>query len=204
MSLVMFREAFKELRWTVLWYALGIVLYGLLILSVYPAVRDNAQTFSQLSETFSKAVIDAFGASDMGSLADFVGGKFLNVVWPVVAGVFVIMAGAATVAREIERGTIELLLSVPKSRTRLFAAKLAAMLVGIVLLVATTVGSLALGAALVGETLGFSQLFALRAVLTAFAVAVGGYTVLFSSFSKERGKATGMAAGLTWRSISRG
>ena len=197
MNLVMFRQSLKELRWSVLWYALGIVLYGLLILSVYPTVRDNAQTMSQLSQAFPKAVMDAFGASDMTSLAGFVGGKFLNVMWPIIAGVFVIMAGAATVAREVERGTIELLLSVPESRTRLLAAKLAALLAGIVVLVAATVGSLALGAALVDETLDLVNLLALGVVLTAFAVAVGGYTVLLSSFSKERGKPAGMAAGLT-------
>jgi ABC-2 type transport system permease protein len=197
MNLVMFRRSLKELRWPVLWYAVGVVLYGLLILSVYPAVRDNAQTMSQISQAFPKAVMDAFGASDMTSLAGFVGGKFLNVMWPIIAGVFVIMAGAATVAREVERGTIELLLSVPESRTRLFTAKLAALLVGIILLVAATVGSLALGASLVDETLDPGQLLALAVVLTAFAVAVGGYTVLLSSFSKERGRPAGVAAGLT-------
>jgi len=146
MSLVMFRRALADLRWTVFWYALGLAVYAVLIMSFYPTVRENAQMTQQLMEAFPKAMMDAFGAADMASLSGFVGGKFLNVMWPIIVGVFVIMAGAATVAREVERGTIELLLSVPESRTRLLLAKLAALLVGILALVAVTVGALALGA----------------------------------------------------------
>lgn len=88
---------------------------------------------------------------------------------------------------------VSLLLSVPESRTRLLSAKLSALLTGILMLVAATIGSIALGAVLVDETLAFENLLALGAVLLCFSVAVAGYTVLFSSFSKERR----MAAGLT-------
>ena len=197
MSWVMFRKALKDLRWTVLWYAFGLVLYGLLILSFYPTVRENAEEMQQLMGAFPKSVMDAFGANNMATLAGWVGGKYLNLMWPLIMSVFLIMAGAATVAREVERGTIELLLSVPESRTRLLAAKLAALLTGILVLVAATIGSIALGAVLVDETLAFENLLALGAVLLCFSVAVAGYTVLLSSFSKERGKPAGMAAGLT-------
>lgn len=170
MSWGMFRRALGDLRWTVFWYALGLAVYAVLIMSFYPTVRENAQATEQLMEAFPKGMMEALGGSDMVSLPGFVGGKFLNVMWPISVGVFVITAGAATVAREVERGTIELLLSVPTSRTRLLAAKLAALLVGTLALVAATVGALALGAALVDEAFGLGNLLALGAVLTSFAV----------------------------------
>lgn len=93
MSLVMFRRALADLRWTVVWYALGLAVYAVLIMSFYPTVRENAQMTQQLMEAFPKAMMDAFGAADMASLSGFVGGKFLNVMWPIIVGVFVIMAG---------------------------------------------------------------------------------------------------------------
>ncbi|HET7271410.1 MAG TPA: ABC transporter permease subunit [Rubrobacter sp.] len=197
MSWVMFRKALKDLRWTVFWYAFGLVLYGILILSFYPSVRENAEEMQQLMGAFPKSVMEAFGANNMSTLAGWVGGKYLNVMWPLIMSVFIIMAGAATVAREVERGTIELLLSVPESRTRLLAAKLVALFTGILVLVAATIGSIALGAVLVDETLAFENLLALGAVLLCFSVAVAGYAVMLSSFSKERSKPAGMAAGLT-------
>jgi ABC-2 type transport system permease protein len=196
-SFVMFRQAIKDLRWPIFWYALGLAVYAVLILAFYPTVRENAESMNQVMSAFPKGLMEAFGAGEMTTLAGFVGGKFLNVMWPIIVGVFVIMAGAATVSREVERGTIELLLSVPESRTRLFAAKLGALLLGILLLVGATVGSLWLGALLVDETLEVGKLLALGVVLTCFAVAVGGYTVLLSSFSKDRGKPAGISAGIT-------
>jgi ABC-2 type transport system permease protein len=202
MSLVMFRRSLKDLRWATFWYALGLALYGLLILSAYPGVRDNAQTMQELIDAFPKALMDAFGGSDMTSLTGFTGGKFLNVMWPLIAGVFLIMAGTATVAREVERGTAEMLLSVPVSRTRLLVGKMAALLVATLVLVAATVGAIALGAALVDETLEAGKLVALGMVLTSFAVAVGGFSVLVSAFSKERGRAAGVAAGVVLASYA--
>jgi ABC-2 type transport system permease protein len=197
MSRVMFWRALEDLRWTILWYALGLSLYAVMILSFYPTVRDNTAMMEQYIQVLPKAVMEAFGVTDMASFSGFIGGEFLNVMWPLIVSIFLIMAGAAAVAREVEHGTIELLLSAPASRTRLLTAKLAALLASILALVAVTLGALALGAALVDETLELENLMALGAVLVSFAVAVAGYSALFSSFSKERGKAAGMAAGLT-------
>ncbi len=197
MSWVMFRQALKDLRWTVFWYSLGVFLYGLMILSFYPTVRDTTEPLQQYMDVFPQAFIEAFGVSDMASLEGFIGGEFLNLIWPLIASIFLIMAGTATVAREVERGTIELLLSVPRSRTRLLMGKVVALLIGTAVFAAATLGSLVLGVLLVDETLEFRNLAALSVELAAFAVAVGGYSVLFSSFSKERGKAAGIAAGLT-------
>lgn len=197
MSRVMFLQALRDLRWSAFWYALGLALYGILILSFYPTVRENTGLLQQYMQTFPRAMTEAFGITDMTSLEGFIGGEYLNVMWPLIASIFVIMAGAATVAREIERGTIELLLSVPESRTRLLASKLAALLAGMVALVAATLAALALGARLVDETLGLANLLALGAVLVSYTIAVGGYSALLSAFFKERGKPAGLSAGFT-------
>lgn len=197
MSWVMFRRAVKDLRWTVFWYGLGIALYSVLIIAYYPTFRDNSELFTQYMEKLPQGLIQAFGISDFGSFAGFVGGEFLNVMWPLIVSIFVIMAGAATVAQEIERGTIEFWLSVPESRSRLLWAKLGSLLTAIVALVLVTVGSLALGAAMIGETLPAKGVLAVALELTAFAFAIGGYAALFSSFSNERGRPAALAAGLT-------
>ncbi len=148
-------------------------------------------------EKLPRGLIQAFGISDFGSFAGFIGGEFLNVMWPLIVSIFVIMAGAATVAQEIERGTFEFWLSVPESRSRLLWAKLASLLAAIVALVLATVGSLTLGATMIGEALPAKGVLAMTLNLTAFAVAIGGYATLFSSFSNERGRPAAMAAGLT-------
>ena len=98
MSWAMFRHALRDLRWTVFWYALGLLLYGMMILSFYPTVRDNAKMMEQYMKALPKALMEAFGVTDMASLPGFIGGEYLNLMWPLIASVFLIMAGTATVA----------------------------------------------------------------------------------------------------------
>lgn len=50
---------------------------------------------------------------------------------------------------------------------------------------------------MIGESLSTAGLLAVAADLTAFAVAIGGYAALFSSFSNERGRPAAYAAALT-------
>jgi ABC-2 type transport system permease protein len=101
------------------------------------------------------------------------------------------------VAQEVDRGTIELWLSVPEPRWRLLLAKLTALVGAIVLLVAITVVAVAIGAVAVGEPFGLRPLAALLPSLIGFPFAVAGYSALLSSLSSERGRAAGIAGGIT-------
>ena len=197
MNLVMLRRALKELRGTIAWYAGGTAAYMLVMTSFFPTVRDNAAEFQRMLEAYPEVFMEAFRVTDFTTLTGFIGAEVFSALWPLIAAIFVILAGAATVAQEVERGTVDLWLSVPERRSRLLLAKAAALLVGIVVLTATTLGALAAGVALIGESIPASGLLAMGIVLAAYGVAVGGYAVLCSSFCSDRGRAAGLAAGLT-------
>ncbi|MBX6341138.1 MAG: ABC transporter permease subunit [Thermomicrobiaceae bacterium] len=198
MSVVMLRRALKDLRRGVLSYSLGAAVYGILILLFYPTVRRNAESFQELLKAYPKTLLEAFGVTTaFTSIGGFVSGEYLSFIWPLIASIFAVMAGSAVVAQEIDRGTAEFWLSVPESRARLLAAKLVALLIGIVALALATVVALAVGAALVGESFSTRGLLALAVLLVAFTVAVTGYAALFSSLSSTRGRPAALAAGLT-------
>ncbi|HEU5424136.1 MAG TPA: ABC transporter permease subunit [Nitrolancea sp.] len=198
MSSVMFRRALWGLRWTVFWYALGIALYVAIVLSAYPTVRGNAADIQSLLESYPDTLLRALGASrDLASLPSYLGVESLNLIWPLIVAIFVIMSGAAVVAQEVERGTADLWLSVPESRARLLLGKLVALLVGVVVLALATDVMLGLGALLVGSALGLGQLAALATLLIAFPLAIAGYAALFSALMSERSKAAALAAALT-------
>ncbi len=194
----MFRRAFKDLRWTILWYAAGVALYSVLIMLVYPTMRRNATSFEDIIKTYPEAFLKAFGVTpNLFDMPAFVSAEFLNVIWPLIVAIFVIMAGTATVAQEIERGTAELWLSVPESRARLLIAKIMSIVVGVCVVALTTAVAIEIGALLVGEDFGIVKLAALFPCLLAFPLAVAGYSVLFSSFSRERSRAAALAAFMT-------
>lgn len=197
MSLPMLRRAILDLRWMVLWYGLGIGLYALVIIQFWPVVREQTELMQQYLKAFPAGLMEAFGVTDLTTFAGFLGAELLNFMWPLIASVFVIMAGTAVVAQEIDRGTVELWLSVPEARWRLLAAKLTALFLGVAAVAGLTALGIAAAVALVGEEATVPGLLSLTVVLMSFGVAVAGYSALFSTLFRERGKAAGMAAAIT-------
>lgn len=197
MSQVMLWRAVKDLRLTTLWYGLGLVLYTLFLVYYFPTIRDTGDVLQQYIESFPAALIEAFGITDLTSYAGFMGAEFLNLVWPLIVSIFLIMSGTAVVAQEVERGTIEFWLSVPEERWRLLASKIVALLGSLLLLVLVTLVPLGLGANALGESLPRMSLPATGLVLLSYGIAVGGYSVLLSAVASDRSKPAGIAAGLT-------
>lgn len=197
MSVAQLRRSLLDERWTVLWYAVGVGGYAVLIAAFWPTMKKNTAMFESLMTQFPEAFVKAFGIDNMTTFGGFLGGELLNFMWPLIVGLFVIMAASAFVAGEIDRGTVELWLSVPAARWKLLASKQTALLAGMAVIVAVTVVSIAVSALLAGETLSSTGLVWCGVVLLSFCVCVAGYTSLLSSLFSSRGAAAGLAAALT-------
>ncbi len=200
----MFRKAFRDIRGTALWYAVGVAAYGFVIALFWPVVEENEQILQQLIAVFPESLKNAFGITGDTGFVPFISQEHLSFMLPLILSIFAIMSGAAAVAQEVERGTVELWLSVPERRWRLLAAKWAALICGVLIVVAGTLAGIVLGALVVGEELGASGLAALAALITLFCGAIGGYAMLLSVMSSERARAAGLAAALTLASYLAG
>lgn len=197
MSTVMFRRWLQESRWSALGYGVGAAVYILVIVSVFPTVRDNSQQLNQLMDIYPEALKKAFGVDDISTLAGFLGAEALNVIWPIIVGVFAITAGSSVVAQEIADGTVDLWLSVPERRSRLLLGKVAALIVVAAIIVAISIAAIWVGAVLVDESFGVSHYLAAFATMLVLLVTMLSYSVLFSSFMSDRGRAAGLAAAVT-------
>jgi ABC-2 type transport system permease protein len=197
MSGIMLRQAFRDQRRTMFWFAFGAALYVLAIIAFYPSIRDSSEQFEELLNAYPDAITEAFGIDDFSSFAGFVGAEALNVIWPLVAAGFAIVVGSAAVAGEIERGSVDLWLSVPVARWRLLLAKIVAALIGLLVIVVATVAAIAIGAAAIDEWPGIGPLLAVLVTLPGIVVTVLGYSVLFSTMFGRRGIAAGLASGVT-------
>lgn len=193
----MIRKTLWDLRWTAMWYAAVAVVYIALILAYFPYVRSNTAAFSAVLKSYPKALLQAFGVTDLGTYSGFLGTEVFTVIWPILMAAFAIAAGSAVVAREIEDGTVELWLSVPAGRVRLLGGKLVALAAVILVLVAASLAPVVLAAPLLGVEVSAAAVAALGAVLAVFVLTVAAYAVLFSAFSSDRGRAAGIAGGLT-------
>lgn len=129
------------LAWTV-----SLVLLIAMYVAIWPSVRDQPSMQTYLDE-MPKAFRALFAASgaDMSTATGYVQVELLSFMGPMLLLIYAINAGASAIAGEEDRGTADLLLANPVTRTRVVLQKLAAMTAGTVLLGTVT------GAALIGE-----------------------------------------------------
>lgn len=187
----------RRLRVATAAYTASLGGYGLLIALVYPAVRSNREALERVVAAMPRGMLAAFAVTDVSSPAGHLGGQLFNLLWPLLVGVFAVSSGGASVAREVELGTIELWLTAPHTRARLLLTRFGALLLA---LTAVSVLSLALtasGMALVGERFSLGAWLAAGAELLLLSYAMAGVATLCSSVSSTRAAASG-AASAAW------
>lgn len=177
-------KSLRDFRRGFVWWALGITGYVAMIVSVYPTIRDNEE-MKQLIEQYPEALKAFFsfgGQFDFTSAAGYLGGELFSLMVPLLFLVAAVGSGAASVAGEEERGTLDLLLATPLPRWRVALDKLVAMTLevaalGVVLWLALWVGAQVFsmgisGANLAAATVG-SALLAISYGAIAFMLGAG-------------------------------
>ena len=119
------RERLRAFRWWCL-VTIGFVsLYG----SVYPSIRGK-ESLNKLLKDYPEALknLVGFGGNlDFVSGAGYLGSEVFSFWAPIVLLAVAIAAGSSALAGEEESGTLDLLLSLPLSRSRCLLEKLAAL-----------------------------------------------------------------------------
>ena len=114
-----FLKSIRDLRRGFVWWAVGLVGYVAMIVSVYPTIRDNPE-LNKLVESYPEALkaFIAFGGQlDFTSAAGYLGSELFSFMFPALFLVASVGNGAGSIAGEEERGTLDLLLAEPLSRT---------------------------------------------------------------------------------------
>ena len=178
----LFTKTLYDARRALVGWAVGLLATVAMIMAMYPTVR--AGSYQRSVQEAPEALLRAFGmdrGTDIVSGAGYLGGYLFGFMLPMLLLVFAIGVGASAVAGEEDRGTLELLVANPISRTRVLAEKFAALTVMAVLLGLVVLGGVLAGGPLVGLRVGVAGLVA------AVAMAVGAAT-------GSRGLAVGVGA----------
>jgi ABC-2 type transport system permease protein len=165
-----FGKTIWERRTGLVWWVLGVAALAMLTVAFWPTLRDQPD-LSEFLESLPPGLLALFGGSDVDVLftpAGFVSSRLYASIGPILLIVFAISVGTRVVAGEEDRGTMDLLLSQPVTRTRIVIEGLGAM----VLLVAV------LAATLLGVLLATNPLFDLELTVTAVLAANVGVMLL--------------------------
>jgi len=185
---------------TIASYALGSAFYSALVVFLFHSfIVQHTAFFQQYLTILPKALLQAFNisGSNIFTFGGFLGAEYLSFIWVVIVAAFIISFTSGAIAREIEQGTIELVLAYPVGRIRFFLSKVAALVLALLAIVAATLGGIWVGALSQHIQVAPASFFAIGVLATAFGLAVAGYSFFFSAVASERAAAAGAAAAVT-------
>jgi ABC-2 type transport system permease protein len=191
-------KTLRDYRVAILGWGLGLGLVVITTLRAFPelvATPEAKISLDALGATFSW-LAEPVAITTPGGFATFRLGLFLLLlaIWP-------LLACSRLLRGEEERGSLDVLLSLPRGRVRLALEKLAALWTAL-LAMAVLIGLLAFAGGRVIEAdfdLLAALLFGLNVSL--MASVFGAIALLLSQFTQERGTASGLTGGLLLVSV---
>lgn len=183
-------KSLRGYRVPILCWGIGLSLLMLIeIAAATPAIRE---AYASLAPSY-RFLGDSY---EIQTPAGYVTARLLELFVPILFSIWPILAAARLVRGEEERGTMDVLLATPQSRTGVILEKLLALVIALLLIaVLIALGTLA-GESQVDMQVnaGRAFLMALNVCLLAFFLAM--VALLISQFTSSRGAAAGWASGL--------
>lgn len=193
-----YQKTVWDQRRTIWWWIGGIAALALMMVAFYPALEDMTE-FEDLFEAYPDYMLAMFGiddASEFLTAEGFLHGELYSAMLPIIFLIFTIMRGAAATAGEEQSGTMDLVLSVPISRSRVVVEKLLAMVALTTVLALSLVVLELVGNLVVDMGLSLSGILAVNLGLVLLALLFGALSMAVGSWTGRRTMAAGVAAGV--------
>lgn len=190
---------FLKDKWiTTLVYSVAGIGFLWMYVAMFPALKEQASEFNDLLSSYPQGFLDAFGISDLSfnSIENFVGIEHFSIVWPLMVIFLMVGLASSSIAREIEKGTIELVLSRPISRLHIFFSRYFAGLAILLLFTLFSIFAIIPLAELHGVDYQLQNFVTIAIMGYLFAWAVYSISIMFSSFFSEKSKVSMAAGGL--------
>ena len=171
-------------------YCLSILGLSWMFVALYPSIEAQSDEFNELIANYPEGFMKAFNIQDVSfsTLENFLTVENFSIMWPIIMLFFVVSYAGNAIAKEIEKGTAEILLAKPVSRTVIFLARYLAGIAMIIIFCAFSVYGVIPLAGMMNvdyNTGGYTPLFVL-CLLFAWAVFSLGYMV--SAMMSEKSK----------------
>jgi len=190
----------KTRRNSLIAYSLVGILFMWMYVAMFPSFAKESDKFLDIMRTMPQGALEAFGVNTSKliefRLENFLATEMFTIVWPIMALAFMVSTGGAAIAGEIEKNTMDLLLSQPISRTKIFFSKYISGMISYVIFVLLTIFSVIPMANLYNTGYQLSNSIALTYLAILFGLAVFGMSLFFSSIFSERNRANLITSGI--------
>jgi len=184
------KRTIKDRKIVFLIYIIAASAFFLMHVSVFPSFKDQQIDIAQLMQSMPQGFIEAFGLEDydMSKFENYIAGEEFSLIWPLMLLIMSISLAGGAIASEIEKGTIEVLLSQPISRSKLYISRYISGIIMIFGFIIITMGLLIAMAAAFGIDLKLNHYPALSLVAFLFAWAIYSIAMFLSAVFSDRGK----------------
>ncbi|MFC4456440.1 ABC transporter permease subunit [Deinococcus sonorensis] len=187
------RQAMQDGRRSLLWWAVGLALYTVMLLAFFPLLKGNT-AIDALMKSLPESV-RALAGDNLGTPAGYVGGKLLSTM-PMLLTLFAVLQGSALIAGQEERGWLEFPLAQPLPRTALLLGRTVGLLTMMLALGAVLFLSILLAGQLFQAPLPAGQLLVTVALHILGAWLFGALALAIGAATGRPGLAVGIGAGL--------
>lgn len=197
-SFNLLKRSFADKRISIGVYAVGIAAYAVLILAIWPSLKENLANLQALWDSYPESIRKAFGGENMqfASFDGFLSVEYFSQMWPIIMIAFSVSIATGAIAAEIEKGTMELLLSQPVTRRAVIVTRHLFFELGLIILIAASILPVMIGAPMVDGDISNAALLAFVVPSLLFYTAIGSVTFAFSTLFSSRGRAIFVSLGL--------
>lgn len=188
--LTIFLSIIRDRKKALLIYCIAGVVLLWLYVAFFPLMQEQAASVASLMEGMPEGFLKAFGidTESFTTIEGFLAAKQYSATWPLLVILLLVAVAGTTIAGEIEKGSIEITLSRPVSRLKIFIGR---YLAGSIMLLIFTVFSvysvLPLGA-IYDVDIQFSNILKLSILAFLFGLAILSLSMFISAFLSEKSK----------------
>ena len=190
-----FLKTLRDQRRSLLWWAIGLAVYGSFLMLFWPSIVEF-EGLDELLEQYPEDLMAVFAGdiSDMGSPEGYLKAEFFFLFAPMMFVIFSTAAGSGAIAGEEGQGTLDLLVSNPVARWKVVLQKFEAMIAGAVALAFILWVALAIAAVAVGMEIGMVRMAAAVLSATLLGIGFGALALAVGCATGNRGMSISLAA----------
>lgn len=118
--ITVFNQALRRCKWQIVGWGSILLILALYLMWLYKPMLEQQAQLKNLLDAYGEEMLSFFGGTtDIFSAAGYLNFGFFSYI-PVAVGILALLLGAGLVAADEEKGTLDLILAHPITRTALF------------------------------------------------------------------------------------
>lgn len=194
--MILFIKTYRDHWKALIAWTLTIVGLVAIEMSIYPSIAKNATNMQSLVDAFPDAMKKIFRMQDYASGPGFLSTELYSMMVPLVIIAVAASWGASATAQEEDKGTADMLFTLPISRTSILVSKMVATISAIVALALISMVSILLLKSWAHMEISLTSLFAVTLSMIGLGLFFASLSFSVGALSSHKGAALGIATGI--------